>query len=203
MMKRVTHRQAAAYFKRISRDLDPMRLFYAIEFPDAVRQRLASISRELAALSSQGRWSKPDNIHLTLQFLGECPTEWLPVLQDILQEAATRCRPFDLMVQGSGTFGAARDILWLGVRPEPALNRLAEMLGELLREQEMPWEHRPFSAHITLARQVKIDPLVLQNWSFPPFSLKVGQISLMESTRQEGSLIYRPLARAQLSPDMR
>jgi len=180
-----------------------MRLFYAIEFPDPVKQRLASLSRELASLSLRGHWSKPDNIHLTLQFLGECPAEWLPVLHGILREAAAGCQPFDLTVQGSGTFGETDDILWLGVLPAPILSQLAVRIRDLLREQAMPWERRPFAAHITLARQVRIDPVLLQSFTYQPFVLPVRQISLMESCRLEGILTYRPLERAQLNPNMR
>lgn len=180
-----------------------MRLFYAIEFPDPVKQRLAEVSSGLAALSARGRWSRPDNIHMTIQFVGECPGEWLADLRNILRRAALSTAPFDLTIQGWGTFGDSQDILWLGIEREPELEKLAGTLKVLLRQQNLPFDRRPYTAHITLARQVHISREQLTGWQYPPISCPVRSVSLMESRREEGVLVYRALERAQLGLDMR
>ncbi len=48
-----------------------MRLFVAIEIPDEVRRNLAVLLREFRAISPETKWVRPENLHLTLKFLGE------------------------------------------------------------------------------------------------------------------------------------
>ncbi len=171
------------------------RLFYAIEFPEPVRRQVAAAGRQLAAVARQGRWTHPDNLHLTLQFLGDCPDEWMTGLLAILQSAAAGCRPFSLKIIGCGTFGRSGDILWLGVQAGPALSQLADSLASQLRAKGLPCEDRPYSPHITIGRQVRIDPAGLRAWTGPAIELTVNQVSLMESTRIDGRLTYLPVKR--------
>jgi 2'-5' RNA ligase len=174
------------------------RLFYAIEFPDDVRSRLSLAGAQLAALASQGRWTRPDNLHLTLQFIGDCPDEWLGRLGDILSLAAGNCPPFTMQIGGCGTFGRLGDILWIGVAPHPLLQQMAGDIASQLQGQGLPYEQRPYSPHITIGRQVRIDSAALRSWSIAPFGCPVRQITLMESCRAGGPLAYLPLQRARL-----
>jgi RNA 2',3'-cyclic 3'-phosphodiesterase len=177
-----------------------MRLFYAIEFPDLVRARLASLSRELAAVAMHGRWTRQENIHLTMQFLGECPAEWLPVFKSILVRTAASCPEFNLTISGCGAFGSRHDLLWLGARKEPSLDRLAEILSGFLREEKMPFDDRPFAAHITIGRDVQIDAEFLKNWQYEPIICPVQQITLMQSSQDGGPVVYTALERVWLAP---
>jgi RNA 2',3'-cyclic 3'-phosphodiesterase len=171
-----------------------MRLFYAIEFPDPVKASLKTISLAISPFSRQGRWSRPENLHLTLQFLGECPEEWLPALAEILHQATHQCRPFSMSISGCGTFGRHQDVFWLGVGPSLALTKLADGLRDLLKKQNLPFEDLPFAPHITLARQVQMDKGLIENFHYPDVTFSVLQVSLMESIRAEGRLVYKRLA---------
>lgn len=98
-----------------------MRLFLAIQLSPAVREALLTAQD---ALRRQGRGSfpPPENLHLTLAFLGEAedPTRARAALSEV------SCRPFSLAVGGPpGHFG---DLLWAGVRADPALEELAVSL---------------------------------------------------------------------------
>jgi RNA 2',3'-cyclic 3'-phosphodiesterase len=176
-----------------------MRLFYAIEFPDHVRARLMDLSRELAAVASHGRWTRQENIHLTMQFLGECPVEWLPVLKTILGRTAKSCPEFSLAISGCGTFGSRHDLIWLGARKEPSLELLSEKLKSLLREEKMPFDEQPFAAHITIGRDVQIDAEFLKNWQYEPVMCPVQQITLMQSSQIGGPVVYTALEQARLA----
>jgi len=161
------------------------RLFYAIEFPEDIRHKLFQAGREIAALAERGRWTRPENIHLTVQFLGECPDDWLPNLTEIARQAAAASQPFMITFAGAGTFGRAGDILWIGIRPQPVLSELAAHLNDLLRLRALPYEERRFSPHITIGRQVRLDSSQLAAWSMPPLTCRIDAISLMESRRIE------------------
>ena len=176
------------------------RLFYAIEFPPDIRCQLADAACELAALAGRGRWTRPENLHLTLQFLGSCPDEWIDELSEICSHAVVECPSFMLEFSGAGTFGAANDILWIGVRPQPQLTRLAGNLAALLRQQCLPCEKRVYFPHITIGRQVVISPQAVENWRMPAISCPVRQVSLMESTQVEGRLSYVSVYRDNLQP---
>ncbi|MFR6095382.1 MAG: RNA 2',3'-cyclic phosphodiesterase [Dysosmobacter welbionis] len=123
-----------------------MRLFLAIQLSPAVREALLTAQD---ALRRQGRGSfpPPENLHLTLAFLGEA--EDLTRARAALSEVS--CRPFSLAVGGPpGHFG---DLLWAGVRADPALEELAVSLQADLRSRGFCQEDRPWLPHITLVRR--------------------------------------------------
>ena len=174
------------------------RLFFALEFPAEIRLRLAQHGRELSALAESGRWTRQENLHLTLQFLGDCPDEWMPELTRVIRALAADWPPFNLEFAGAGTFGCPGNILWLGIRPQPLLSGLAARLRSLLDQQGLPCDARPFSPHITIGRQVRIDTRRLSEWSMAPLSCRIDSISLMESAKMEERLVYRPIMRETL-----
>lgn len=175
------------------------RLFYAIEFPEDIRQNLYQAGRELASWAEHGCWTRPENIHLTLQFIGESPDTWLPDLTEIARQAASASSSFIVSFDGAGTFGRAGDILWIGIKPQPVLSDLATHLGDLLRLKDLPYETRRFSPHITIGRQVRLDSRRLADWTMPPLQCRIDSLSLMESTRIEDRLVYRPITRHALA----
>lgn len=159
-----------------------MRLFLAVPFPPEVRSHLAEAQRQLRAQGVQANFSRPENLHLTLAFLGETPR-----CRDAARAmAAAQDRCFPLTLGGFGHFG---DVLWMGVEPCPALTDLATSLQARLREAGFALEDRPFRPHITLARRARCpQPPQLH---LPPLTMTVDRMVLMESLRQEGRLVYR------------
>lgn len=136
-----------------------LRLFVAIEPPDPVRRRLASLVDELRRLAgrhaSEVKLVPAENVHLTMQFLGAVPEERLASVEDAVAAAAGGSRPLSLEVRGAGGFPNARRprVLWAGVAGETdALVQLARDLGRRLAPLGFPPEERAFSAHLTLGR---------------------------------------------------
>ncbi len=99
-------------------------------------------------------WTKPEQLHFTVAFLGEQPDEALSRLRD----AAAPCgelRAFDLRLQGAGAFPDPRRprVLWLGTGQGAAeLEELAARLQGGLRAAGFRLEDRPFRPHLTVAR---------------------------------------------------
>lgn len=125
-----------------------MRLFIAIELPDELKVELARLRAALCG----ARWVPAGQIHLTLAFLGEVDqattTELTTQLADIHTDA------FRLSLAGIGCFPDLRRprVLWIGVKAEPKLLRLAKIIQQTLLAAGISLEERPFSPHITLAR---------------------------------------------------
>ncbi len=135
------------------------RLFVALDPPEAVRRRLAALAVELRRSAGRHadevRWVPPENVHLTLQFLGAVPEERVGEIEGAIRAAAAAARPLSLELRGAGGFPNARRprVLWagLGGEVEPLAALVAE-LGRRLAPLGFAPEDRPFSAHLTLGR---------------------------------------------------
>lgn len=135
------------------------RLFVALEPPEAVRRRLAAMGVELRRAAGRAaddvRWVPPENVHLTLQFLGAVPEERVPAIDQAVRGAAARARTLSLEVKGAGGFPNARRprVIWAGLSGDvEPLRALVADLGRHLAPLGFPPEERPFSAHLTLGR---------------------------------------------------
>ncbi len=136
-----------------------LRLFAALDPPDPVRRRLASMQADLQKLAGRHadevRWVAVEGIHLTLQFLGAVPEERVEAVRAAVSAAAAATRPLALEVKGAGGFPSARRprVVWAGVGGElEPLSALVADLGRRLAPLGFPPEGRPFSAHLTLGR---------------------------------------------------
>ena len=130
-----------------------MRLFIAIPLPDEVRARLGLLTSGVPA----ARWVRPENMHLTLRFLGEVADADAAHLDDVLSGLDDAA--FSLRLSGLGTFGRGHKTraLWTGADGGPALMHLQDKIERVCQMQGFPPEARKFSAHVTLAR-FKMNP---------------------------------------------
>ena len=157
-----------------------MRLFAAIQFSPAVKSALLEA---IAALRHQGTgtFTRPENLHLTLAFIGE--TEDLPGAKAAL-DAACAGGPVSLALGGLGHFN---DLWWTGVRENPKLEKLALAVQRALREQGFSIEKRAWKPHVTLVRRWRgLRPSVTVRET----SMRAERVSLMKSERVNGKLTY-------------
>lgn len=138
-----------------------MRLFTAIDLPDAV---LAKISDLLAALRPNARiqWSPLENMHVTTKFIGEWPEQRVDVLTQALGGLGPRPK-IVVHVRRVGFFPnphSAR-VFWCGIEA-PGLEALAVATDQATAALGIASENRPFSPHLTLARikeRIDLQPL--------------------------------------------
>ena len=135
-----------------------MRLFVALEIPADVRDNLAAVIRELNKLSSQAaskppRWVRPENLHVTLKFIGETAPGMLDAIRDALAGIRVN-KPIDINCKGLGFFPDDRrpQVLWAGLDASGNLPRLAEDVDRALETVGVAHEKRAFTPHLTLAR---------------------------------------------------
>jgi 2'-5' RNA ligase len=166
-----------------------MRLFIGINFEDRTRAALVSLLDDLQAKSTRGRFTLPENLHLTLVFLGECDDSQRAIISDVMNEIT--CAPFPIEIDRIGVFKRnGGDIWWAGFRASKQLLDLQSELARRLKAQGFPIETRKYSPHITLARQVTCEE---QPRTISPFGETVTSIDLIESTRINEKLTYVPI----------
>lgn len=129
-----------------------MRLFTAVDPSPEVHQNLVRLLERLRP-EARLRWTRPDNLHLTLKFIGEYPEGNLPQLEAGLR-AVEWPGPFEVRLRGSGFFPNERAprVFWVGVEAGPKLGALADRIDKALTGLGILAERRPYSPHLTLAR---------------------------------------------------
>lgn len=131
---------------------DRLRLFLALWPDDATRERLADWTRAIRRVSG-GRAMRPENVHLTLAFLGGTAASARPAIDAAARRVTTA--PFTLRIDEPGYWRHNR-IAWAGVREPPvALDTLVADLRAALVDASIAFDPKPFVAHITLVRNAR------------------------------------------------
>lgn len=151
------------------------RLFFALWPEDGLRTRIARATRA-EVRGTGGKPTPPENLHMTLLFLGPVPDDLIaPLIERI---AALPLNPFELTLNQYGYWQRART-LWLGLQETPpALAELARDLARISHELGLPRRRRAFIPHMTLARKVnRLTPREPP----PPMDWPVNEFVLVES----------------------
>jgi len=163
-----------------------MRLFISINFNNDTRSRLIVIRDELRSRSERGKFSLPENLHLTLAFLGECNARQTAAAKAAID--AVGFEPFDLTIERVGCFRRdGGDIWWAGIKGSKPILDLQRELTDKLIGAGFLLEKREYKPHITLGREVVTDVVP---WQIEPFGETVANIELMKSERINGKLTY-------------
>ena len=161
-----------------------MRLFIAINFNDNTRSHLIDLRDKLRSCSESGIFSLPENLHLTLAFIGKISPKKVDKIEKILETVTFS--PFEATINRLGTF--SRGTLWYAglYRHKPLILVQREITYKLaLCGFEM--DGRKYRPHVTLGREVTTEAVP---WEFEPFGETVTAIDLMKSERIGGKLIY-------------
>jgi 2'-5' RNA ligase len=130
-----------------------VRLFVALRIPEDMRKVIAELIRELKPADESWKWTRPENLHITLKFLGETPVDQLNSVEEALRKVHGDL-PMELTFRGLGLFPDERRprVLWAGIEAPPNLPAMAASVGESLAGIGVPPEQKLFSPHLTLAR---------------------------------------------------
>jgi 2'-5' RNA ligase len=134
-----------------------IRAFIAIDIPEGVRDAIAEAQARLkrARVGVKVSWTKIDNVHVTLQFLGHVEEATIPRISQSLSAVAERHAAFDIPVRGTGAFPNEKSprVLWVGCDDSDGkLKALARAVQSEMEQFGFEPEHREFSAHLTLGR---------------------------------------------------
>ena len=125
-----------------------LRLFVAVDLPEAIKEQLAIISCGLPG----ARWVKPEQLHLTLRFIGEVDGAAFLDIREALAEV--HCESFRMQLKGVGFFPPRKKprVVWVGIEKNEQLLRLRNRIESVLVQTGLEPEGRKFAPHITLAR---------------------------------------------------
>jgi RNA 2',3'-cyclic 3'-phosphodiesterase len=131
-----------------------MRLFVAINFTAKDRQRMSRAVRRMREAELPVRWVDPDQIHMTLKFLGEVRPERVPDVVAATARVAEKTQPFPLTLGGGGAFPTTRRprVIWVAAHASPELRCLKHDLEWELAPLGFEREVRAFHPHVTLGR---------------------------------------------------
>ena len=189
------------------------RLFVAVELPKRAIKVLDSMARSMRAATYEGRqrrrpsrgesaydavrWTSPENMHITLKFLGDVHKDDLPTLKEELDDVAAESASLKLTLANNGCFPGERTprVLWTGM--EGDLRRMASLASKLegaMVRCGFPEDNRNFKPHVTVGRvrsgtQKRVLAAIGERWlearasgdGNRPVSVPVKNIALMRS----------------------
>ncbi|MBU0503102.1 MAG: RNA 2',3'-cyclic phosphodiesterase [Candidatus Omnitrophota bacterium] len=176
-----------------------MRAFIAIELPKEIKEFLSDIQKRLTPAGADVRWVKPDNIHLTLKFLGEINPEALDQTIQSLEKIAADRKAFYLSLSSVGVFPKIESpkVVWIGINK--GSSEIREVAGEIGKDD--------LSAHITLGRVkskknlgrlVDILKVFEVNPQKTPQECLVNKITIFKSTLLPDGPVYEILKEVNL-----
>ncbi|BAJ62901.1 RNA 2',3'-cyclic phosphodiesterase [Anaerolinea thermophila] len=190
--------------------MNAIRAFIAIDLPEDLRHKLGEIMDSLKKKTPRAvRWVPPQNIHLTLKFLGNVSPNNLNTLTQMLRQEALRHSPMQFSVGSLGAFPSKQRprVIWVGVHAPPALMDLQRCVDQETAVLGYPVEEREYSPHLTLGRvSQNVTALELRQIADALFDTHVGdlgvvrvtEIRLYRSDLQPGGSVYTPLFTAPL-----
>lgn len=179
--------------------MDTIRTFIALHLPTAVEQTLLDTIGQHRPRFPTGsvRWVRPEQLHLTLRFLGETAVSHLPALQQGLDHIATHHAPLSLRLSDLGCFPTCQRprVFWVGLEGElERLHALQQEIEGLVNQLGWAREKRPFSPHLTLGRIKDARQLQGATWRGAPASgdkqMQLTEVALVESQLRPGGAVY-------------
>jgi 2'-5' RNA ligase len=161
-----------------------MRLFIAIQFEQTIHEALTDFQEELKSRGVRGNYTRTENLHLTLAFIGEYgnPDEVL----DAMEEA--EFKPIEISLDGVGNFG---DLFWVGLKDNPELTAYVKRLRRALSDADIPFDKKKFSPHITLVRRGQLlreDAIAITKT--PEGAMHASRVALMRYDLEKAVMIY-------------
>ena len=186
---------------------ESIRAFIAAELPDNIIADLRLLAKDIRDLGINARWVRPENIHITLKFLGEINPAVIEKTGNVLRETAGEYTPIKLKAKGMGVFpGIKRPrVIWAGLSEQTGkLIEMQKTLEENLEISGFPRETRAFKAHLTIGRiKGRSDPnkilnAIQESSHFMTVTFNIDRITLFKSELKPTGAVYTRLISAAL-----
>jgi 2'-5' RNA ligase len=184
-----------------------IRTFIAVALLDAIRKKTVALQDELAQTGAQVKWVEPENLHVTMLFLGEVEDKEIARVCKIAQEAVDGQGPFPMTVESVGCFPHPRRprTLWAGIgQGTQQLVTIHDQMEPPLMDLGYRREERKFTPHITLGRVKsdhptdKLAAALSKNAGWKGGDMTVQEIHIMGSELTPDGPVYTVLGRAKL-----
>jgi RNA 2',3'-cyclic 3'-phosphodiesterase len=182
------------------------RIFIAIKVePEKALLKIFSDLHE-HTVKDQIKWTKVENVHVTLAFLGDTEESIIKNISQMLHEICADLTPFELKMKGTGVFRSYSDprIIWTGIEPSDRLKKLNELIISGLRNLNIDPGDKPFNPHLTLGRIKHLNDkdsfkiLIQQYQNTDIQKIPVTEVVLFESILLPTGPVYKPIIKVQL-----
>lgn len=168
-----------------------MRLFLAINPNDGLRSEIVNIIERMKSETERGNFTRPENLHITLIFLGETSPGRVGEVVDAMRQIKEKV--FSIRLSNIGNFS---DTWWIGVDKSEPLWRLQRNLSEVLSSKGFNTGKRPYRPHLTICRKPVFSEDFDRNAfraTIKPMVWDVDRFDLMLSERINGRMKYSVL----------
>ena len=180
---------------------ESLRAFIALDLPEHLKRSFKDFQDSLKAEGLSFRWVSPQNLHVTLKFLGEINKDLLPLLDKSVSDVCRQSKSFLLDLKRVGSFrrkgGSA--VIWAGIDNAHHLVTLQNKVEEVLVSLGFPKEGR-FSPHLTLGRTKQLEDRIhfsqiLEKYGDLNFgTIEVNALSLVKSDLKSEGPVYTELS---------
>ncbi|WP_026529255.1 RNA 2',3'-cyclic phosphodiesterase [Butyrivibrio sp. VCD2006] len=161
-----------------------MRLFIAITLDENMTDALIEMQDDLMRSGIKGGYTRPENLHMTLAFLGE--NDEPEKIEEIMRDVPLRS--FSIKVSGTRRF---KDMVFANVLDNPDLHDYVKRLRKALSDNDIDFDRKKFMSHITLVRRATGSrDFPIQTDAEIEETMRVKGISLMKSERGKHGMIY-------------
>lgn len=184
-----------------------MRTFVAIELPRELTSQIDQLQTNLRKTKADVSWVKPQNVHITLKFLGEAREEKIEEIYQAVEKSVVGIKSFMVNLQGLGGFPTLKRprVIWIGV--EKGKEILAELYPKVEEEFfkiRFAKENRNFTPHLTIGRVKSLKNLEnlaseINKTTFETEDFKIQEVVVMKSTLLPTGAVYTPLRKVLLS----
>lgn len=132
-----------------------VRTFVAVLIAENLKESISRVQERIKKFAPDVKWVSPENLHVTLKFLGGVSVDRIEQVCSTVEEAAGSVQPFELSLSRLGAFPSPRNarVVWVGIEDgRDELISLARRLDDGLARQGFERESRPFAAHVTVGR---------------------------------------------------
>lgn len=185
---------------------DRLRLFVGIRLSSQVTEQLAHAQTLLRHARIHMRWTRPENIHLTLLFLGETGREQAEELVRALRDNPSWGEPFAVTFAGIGAFPSLAEarVVWVGTREgREHLIALHQAVRQVVTRAGCRFDRKPFSPHLTIGRlgnrggqKINLPPRLR---AFDAGVMRIERFALIRSELLPGGSRYTDLCTVDLS----
>ena len=184
------------------------RAFIAIKLNEQLHKELEQLQNKLKVADADIKWVKPENIHLTLKFLGNVTDEQIEKVKNTLKKIASDIQSYQIHLAEIGAFPKLSypRVIWVGMdEGAEECKALAKSTEDAMEKLGFEKEKRSFSPHLTLGRVRSAknrQPLIKTVEKEKNFSssskLLVEEIVLFKSTLTPKGPIYEPMFKGNL-----
>jgi 2'-5' RNA ligase len=181
-----------------------MRLFIAATIDDANKKIIYDTAKQFKQfLYGKASFTRVENIHVTLKFLGEVEKEFVQSVESAIDMCAQEIAPFKFTTGIPGIFKRKEGaLLYLGIdNGAQEMWSLASVIDDEFVKAAFKRSDKPFNPHITIGRRIKFKINfndILESVVFKALEVSCNSITLMESFSEKGIVCYKPLYSASL-----